>query len=30
MVLMTIIGRIPDGLPLAATIQEDETVSRIR
>lgn len=25
---MTIIGRIPDGLPLAATIQEDETKGR--
>lgn len=26
MVLMTMIGRIPDGLPLAATMQEDEHV----
>lgn len=26
MVLMTMIGRIPDGLPLAATMQEDEQV----
>lgn len=28
MVLMTMIGRIPDGLPLAATIQEDEQHGR--
>ncbi|XKL68332.1 hypothetical protein PGB90_003823 [Kerria lacca] len=28
MVLMTMIGRIPDGLPLAATMQEDEHGSR--
>lgn len=29
MVLMTMIGRIPDGLPLAATMQEDEQVSSV-
>lgn len=28
MVLMTMIGRIPDGLPLAATMQEDEQRGR--
>lgn len=28
MVLMTMIGRIPDGLPLAATMQEDEQPGR--
>lgn len=30
MVMMTMIARVADGLPLAATIQEDEQVSFIR
>lgn len=29
MVLMTMVARVVDGLPLAATIQEDEQVTHI-